>query len=83
MPGLIGGSIGYGLSSILRLELTLPGFILCPSLQYNPNLTFHGIFMTPFMIMPILIGGFGNLIVAIITPAQSSRIAIEGLILSR
>ncbi len=60
ITGLIGGSIGFGLSIILRLELALPGFILCPPLQYNSNITFHGIFMTPFMIMPILIGGFGN-----------------------
>ena len=28
MSGLIGGSIGFGLSIILRLELALPGFIL-------------------------------------------------------
>ena len=62
MSGLIGGSIGFGLSIILRLELALPGFILCSSLQYNPNITFHGIFMISSMIMPILIGGFGNIL---------------------
>ena len=48
----------YGISIILRLELALPGFILCSSLQYNSNITFHGIFMTSSMIMPILIGEF-------------------------
>ena len=57
--GLIGGSFGYGLSLILRIELTLPGFILCSPPQYNPIITFHGLFTTSFMIMPILIGGFG------------------------
>ena len=62
MSGLIGGSIGFGLSILLRLELALPGFILCSSLQYNSNITFHGIFMIFFMIMPILIGGFGNIL---------------------
>jgi heme/copper-type cytochrome/quinol oxidase subunit 1 len=62
ISGLIGGSIGFGLSIILRLELALPGFILCSSLQYNANITFHGIFMIFFMIMPILIGGFGNIL---------------------
>ena len=62
MSGLIGGSIGFGLSIILRLELALPGFIICSSLQYNSNITFHGIFMIFFMIMPILIGGFGNIL---------------------
>ncbi len=50
------------LSIILRLELALPGFILCSSLQYNSNITFHGIFMISSMIMPILIGGFGNML---------------------
>ena len=65
MSGLIGGSIGSGLSVILRLELALPGFILCSSLQYNSNITFHGLFMIFFMIMPILIGGFGNILLPI------------------
>ena len=51
MSGLIGGSIGFGLPIILRLELALPGFIPCPPLQYNSNITFHGIFMTSSMIM--------------------------------
>jgi len=62
MSGLIGGSIGFGLSIILRLELALPGFIPSSSLEYNSNITFHGIFMIPFMIMPILIGGLGNIL---------------------
>ena len=29
MFGLIGGSIGLSLSLILRLELALPGFLIC------------------------------------------------------
>jgi len=60
--GLIGGVFGYALSLILRMELTLPGFVLCSSLQYNSVISFHGLFMIFFMIMPILIGGFGNLL---------------------
>jgi len=58
--GLIGGSIGFALSIIIRLELSLPGFILTSSLSYNSVITFHGLFMIFFMIMPIMIGGFGN-----------------------
>ena len=50
------------MSGLIGLELALPGFILCSSLQYNSNITFHGIFMIFFMIMPILIGGFGNIL---------------------
>ena len=61
--GLIGGWFGFTLSLILRLELALPGFIISSSLQYNSCITFHGIFMIFFMIMPILIGGFGNILI--------------------
>ena len=60
LSGLIGGSIGIGMSIIIRLALSLPGFILLPSMQYNSCITFHGILMIFFMIMPLLIGGFGN-----------------------
>lgn len=45
---------------IIRLELGLPGFSVTSSLSYNSVITFHGIFMIFFMIMPLLIGGFGN-----------------------
>ena len=41
ITGLIGGSIGFGLSIILRLELALPRFIVGSSLQYNSNISFH------------------------------------------
>jgi len=63
LAGLIGGSFGFGMSIILRIELALPGFLICSSLQYNSSITFHGIFMIFFMIMPILIGGFGNVLI--------------------
>jgi len=63
LSGLIGGSFGFGMSIIIRLELALPGFLICSSLQYNSCITFHGIFMIFFMIMPILIGGFGNVLI--------------------
>jgi cytochrome c oxidase subunit 1 len=63
--GLIGGSIGFGLSMIMRLELGMPGYVLLSANQYNLVITMHGIFMIFFMIMPILIGGFGNIIIPI------------------
>jgi heme/copper-type cytochrome/quinol oxidase subunit 1 len=63
VAGSIGGSVGFGLSILLRLELACPGYVLLSSLQYNSILTFHGIFMIFFMIMPILIGGFGNILI--------------------
>ena len=64
--GFIGGSLGWGLSIIIRLELGLPGFIICSSFSYNSCITFHGILMIFFMIMPLLIGGFGNLLIPFI-----------------
>jgi len=65
ISGVIGGSFGFGLSIIIRVELALPGFILCSCLQYNSCITFHGILMIFFMIMPLLIGGFGNLLIPV------------------
>ena len=63
ISGLIGGSIGFGLSVILRLELALPGYLINSSSQYNSIISFHGLVMISFMIMPLLIGGFGNLLI--------------------
>jgi len=63
IAGWIGGSFGFGLSIIIRMELSLPGLIICSSVQYNSIITFHGIFMIFFMIMPLLIGGFGNILI--------------------
>jgi len=64
--GLFGGSIGFALSFLIRLELSLPGFNLLSSLNYNSIITFHGLFMIFFMIMPILIGGFGNCLIPLL-----------------
>ena len=60
--GLLGGSVGYSLSVIIRLELGLSGFLISSSIQYNSCITFHALYMIFFMLMPILIGGFGNLL---------------------
>lgn len=48
---------------IIRIEIGLPGFVVCSSFGYNSVITFHGIMMIFFMIMPLLIGGFGNLLI--------------------
>lgn len=60
IAGSIGGAFGPALSIPIRVEIALPGYVLCPSLQYNSRITFHGISMIFFMIMPLPIGGFGN-----------------------
>ena len=55
------------------MELGLPGLIIRPPVQYNPMITFHGIFMTLFMTMPLLIGGFGNILIPLM-PSSSDTI---------
>jgi len=53
--------IGGGLSWMIRLELAEPGiqFVQDPHF-YNVMVTAHGVLMVFFVVMPGLIGGFGN-----------------------
>lgn len=63
--GAFAGLIGTVFSVLIRLELSRPGsFIFNGNEQlYNVIVTGHGIIMTPSLVMPILIGGFGNTLV--------------------
>ena len=65
--GFISGIIGTAFSVALRVELSVPG-----SLFLNDNLhlytvlaTMHVFVMVFFMVMPVLIGGFGNFFIPI------------------
>jgi len=62
LSGIFGGFIGFGLSMLLRVENAVFGFVFETATQYTSNFTFHGLFMIFFMIMPVLIGGFGNIL---------------------
>nr|BAV81415.1 cytochrome c oxidase subunit I [Litomosoides sigmodontis] len=55
----LGGSL---LSMVIRFELSSPGgYLFFTNGQvYNSVLTMHGVLMIFFVVMPILIGGFGN-----------------------
>ena len=55
---------------VLRVENAIFGFVLSTAQQYTSNFTFHGLFMIFFMIMPILIGGFGNILLPIMVGAS-------------
>jgi cytochrome c oxidase subunit 1 len=55
------GVIGGALSVLMRAELQEPGIQIFSNHDvYNTVITAHGLIMIFFMIMPALIGGFGN-----------------------
>ncbi len=58
---VVAGIIGGLMSVYLRAELMLPGVQITDDFQfYNVVLTAHGVIMVFFVVMPALIGGFGN-----------------------
>jgi cytochrome c oxidase subunit 1 len=64
--GVIGGLLSVG----MRLELQEPGMqIFASPHTFNVFVTAHGLIMVFFMIMPALIGGFGNWFVPILIGA--------------
>jgi cytochrome c oxidase subunit 1 len=57
LAGVIGGALSIG----MRLELQEPGMqIFSNPHTFNTFVTAHGLIMVFFMIMPALIGGYGN-----------------------
>jgi len=59
--GCLSGMLGMTFSLFIRLELAHPGSQLFTSGQYyNVVITAHALIMIFFMLMPILLGAFGN-----------------------
>jgi len=66
VAGVIGGALSIG----MRLELQHPGLqFFATGHEFNVFVTAHGLIMVFFMIMPALIGGFGNWFVPIMIGA--------------
>jgi len=67
---IVAGLVGGALSMWFRLELQAPGNQgFAEGHFFNVMITAHGLIMVFFMVMPALIGGFGNWIVPIMIGA--------------
>ncbi|MDF1609926.1 cytochrome c oxidase subunit I [Hoeflea sp. YIM 152468] len=67
---ILAGLLGTGLSVLMRMELQHPGMqIFGDSNTYNVAVSAHGLVMIFFVLMPALIGGFGNWFVPILIGA--------------
>jgi cytochrome c oxidase subunit 1 len=70
---LVAGLIAGGFSVAIRAELQAPGLQIFGDPQvYNVFVTAHGLIMIFFVVMPALIGGFGNYFVPVMIGAPDT-----------
>ena len=64
---LFSGLLGTAFSVLIRLELSGPGVqYIADNQLYNSIITAHAILMIFFLVMPALIGGFGNFLLPLL-----------------
>lgn len=68
---IFSGLIGTGLSVLIRAELASPGVQILGGNHhlFNVIITAHGLLMLFFLVMPALMGGFGNYFVPVMIGA--------------
>lgn len=71
--GLWSGILGTSLSMIIRLELAKPGYFLGNGQLYNSIITAHALLIIFFIVIPTIIGGFGNWILPLILGSPDIR----------
>ncbi len=65
--GVWSGFVGLSLSVMIRINFVEPYFNVISSDCYKFLITNHGIIMIFFFLMPVLIGGFGNYLIPLLS----------------
>ncbi len=70
--GIWGGLVGTSLSILIRISIRKSGGIL-PGILYNVIIRRHALIIIFFIVIPLLIGGFGNWILPLLLGAPDIR----------